>query len=57
MGHCNLCDEPVEDRDIMDHIRVTHPVEYDGGPALWPDGGLVILDSTLAPDDFTQGEH
>jgi hypothetical protein len=57
MGHCNLCDEPVEDRDIIDHIRLIHPVEYDGGPAMWPDGGLVILDSTLAPDDFTEGEH
>lgn len=49
---CNLCGEKADDApDMVHHLRVFHPDVYME-PARWPDGGLVIEDHTLGPDDF-----
>lgn len=56
-GWCNLCDGPLEGgslEEILDHLRVMHPDQYEP-PERWPDGGLVIHDDTLTPDDFREG--
>lgn len=53
-GHCicNLCrpPTPVPIADILVHIRVDHGVQVE--PMRWPDGQLVIVDTTLEPADF-----
>lgn len=41
-GHCHLCHEEIESRDVLGHVRVMHPDVYGDGPECWPDGGLVI---------------
>lgn len=51
-GHCNVCNEDVPTHDLLGHLRVMHPTEYGDGPECWPDGSLVVLDSTLTPEDF-----
>lgn len=51
-GWCALCEEPVPTYELLDHLRVLHPAAYGAGPALWPDGGVVVLDTTLTPADF-----
>lgn len=53
---CLLCNEEWPDdqggiESGVDHIRVNHPDQYEA-PERWPDGGLVIYDDTLAPEDF-----
>lgn len=50
-GRCHLCDEPVPTFDLLGHVRVMHPDQYEP-PAVWPDGGPVIEDATLTPEDF-----
>lgn len=47
MASCHLCNEHPNDAGMLDHIRVHHPEEYGDGPESWPDGGLVIVDSTV----------
>jgi hypothetical protein len=54
-GWCNLCPGPVETVHLLDHIRNLHPEQYGDGPERWPDGGLVVVDTTLTPDDFGEG--
>lgn len=52
-GICHLC-EPAADVptfDLLNHLRVVHPDWYEP-PECWPDGSVVILDETLAPEDF-----
>lgn len=56
--HCALC-QPLQHlahHELLDHIRVLHPEHYGDGPARWPDGGLVIEDTTLEPRDFLPDE-
>lgn len=51
---CNLCEPPAimpADR-LIDHLRLMHA--YEMQPATWPDGSLVIVDTTLEPDDFAE---
>jgi len=51
---CLVCQPPqVIGTGILGHLRLMHPGQYGDGPAEWPDGGLVINDLTLQPDDFT----
>ena len=54
---CHICpdDVPRSPLEILDHFRIVHPEIYGDGPERWPDGGLVIEDDTLTPDDFTRG--
>lgn len=54
MVTCHLCppdDNTIDDRDILDHLRVIHPDHYGDGPQRWPDGQLVIVDTTLDPTE------
>ena len=53
-GRCELCEEPVPGGlvKLIDHLRVLHPEEYGDGPERWPDGGIVVLDESLTPDEF-----
>ncbi|MFJ1539317.1 hypothetical protein ACIODS_12310 [Micromonospora chalcea] len=58
MVTCNLCppdDNHVHADSILDHLRLMHPDEYGDGPARWPDGGNVVVDTTIEPDDITNG--
>lgn len=58
---CNLCGHhEVPESGLMgddiqlmdDHLRVMHPEQYGDGPERWPDGGIVLLDEDLDPEDF-----
>lgn len=53
-GWCAICQEPVPTHDLLGHLRVMHPAEYGDGPERWPDGGLVVLDATLTPEEFRE---
>lgn len=46
MGRCELCGEAVASEDLLEHLRVLHPVEYGDGPQRWPDGAVVVEDET-----------
>lgn len=52
-GYCNLCRDSREMpmADLIQHLRLMHPLEWDGGPELWPDGQVAIYDDTLTPGD------
>lgn len=50
---CNLC-EPAKrmlDSEILAHLKNEHDVELHF--ERWPDGEVVIHDSTLTPEDFS----
>lgn len=51
-GRCELCKEMFPISEILEHLRLFHPDEYGDGPETWPDGTIVIHDTTLEPDDF-----
>ncbi len=51
-ARCELCGDAMDASKILDHLRLFHPDEYGDGPEQWPDGGLVVHDDTLDPDDF-----
>lgn len=51
-GHCNVCDEDVPSVDLLYHLRVMHPDHHGDGPQRWPDGALVVIDTTITPDEF-----
>lgn len=48
--HCHLCHEPIPAAEFLDHLRVLHPDV--GQPGQWPDGGWVVVDTTLNGADF-----
>lgn len=54
MGVCYLHQppEPVPDVELLDHMRVLHPDVWGDGPERWPDGRIVVYDTTLEPGDF-----
>lgn len=51
-ARCELCKEMFATTDILEHLRLLHPDAYGDGPEQWPDGTVVIYDTTLEPDDF-----
>ncbi|GAB3251075.1 hypothetical protein [Kineosporia babensis] len=51
MATCNLCPETPLDDEILDHIRVMHPEQWEE-PQRWPDGGFVFTDQT----DYTTAD-
>lgn len=57
MGTCFLHEPPekIADVEILDHLRVMHPQVWGNGPHRWPDGRIVVYDTTLTPDDFDGG--
>jgi hypothetical protein len=56
MGLCFLHSEPntVPDRWMLEHLRRFHPEVYGTGPDRWPDGGLVVYDQTIQPQDLQE---
>ncbi len=49
---CHLCgDEWPDAEGVGDHFRIMHP-GLDVGFERWPDGGVVVHDGTLTPEDF-----
>ncbi len=56
MGRCRLCHDAVSDDRLGVHLRLVHPEEYGDGFEEWPDGAPVVVDKTLAPDDFEGSE-
>jgi hypothetical protein len=50
---CKTMAEEIVKMD--DHLRVMHPDVYGDGPERWPDGAIVIDDTTLEPEDFADG--
>lgn len=53
---CLVCREEWPDEDgglesVVDHMRVMHPDDFEP-PERWPDGALVIHDTTIEPGDF-----
>jgi len=46
---CAICREPVD--YPLRHVRDHHP-NLDATPDTWPDGALVLIDTTLEPKDF-----
>lgn len=50
--HCDLCGEDMSSDEILDHLRLMHPAQYQE-PETWPDGSFVVVDQTLDPKDFT----
>ncbi len=47
---CALCDWKGSVELIVGHLRGAHDI--DAEPSTWPDGSVVVIDSTLEPDDF-----
>jgi hypothetical protein len=52
-GTCLVCGEDVPTHDLVGHLRVMHPDQYEPVQT-WADGSPVVTDDTLTPDDFTQ---
>jgi hypothetical protein len=55
MGTCFVCpegDRDVPDVELLDHLRLLHPDVWGDGPLRWPDGRVVVYDTTLEPGDF-----
>jgi len=50
MGMCHLCNEAVDDHDLIGHCENLHGEKAER----WPDGSLVIVDETLEPVDFSK---
>jgi hypothetical protein len=54
---CNLCSPPARlpIEDAAEHFDREHDVDLAAmmREASWPDGGAVIIDKTLSPEDFT----
>jgi hypothetical protein len=47
-----LTGRPSPTPRILDHLRVIHPDVWGDGPTRWPDGRIVVYDTTLTPGDF-----
>ncbi len=65
MAECGLCPPgnyiPEGDEGIyggiervLKHLQEVHPEVYGDGPERWPDGRVVVTDTTLEPKDFDQ---
>jgi hypothetical protein len=54
MAICFVCqpNEVLHDPEMLDHLRVVHPEVWGDGPQRWPDGRIVVYDTTLTPGDF-----
>ena len=59
MGFCNLCDPParIPDEEIALHLKTEHDLDLDAEVQKWPDGGWVVHDLSLEPDDFAADER
>ncbi len=46
---CDLCGDHTD--DPVDHLRLMHPDQAEPVET-WADGTIVVIDSTLTPEDF-----
>jgi hypothetical protein len=49
------CDEPIEvetAEELENHLRLLHPDSFGEGFERWPDGEIVVHDTTLEPHEF-----
>jgi hypothetical protein len=56
-GEQQIPDDAQMSTDVdlaIQHLRLMHPEEYEPIQR-WSDGGPVIEDDTLSPEDFTRG--
>lgn len=53
MGSCLICSEKVPDPDLVEHLRLMHPDQYEPSGE-WPGGRPVRVDKTLNPADFEE---
>lgn len=56
MATCHVCppgEQNLPDAEMTDHLRLIHPDLWGDGPERWPDGQIVVHDTTLEPRDFT----
>lgn len=51
-GWCELCQEAVPTADLISHICVYHPDNYEPVET-WPDGRPVVLED-LSPSEFLE---
>ncbi len=51
LGKCNLCQDDVPTADLVSHLSVMHPDAYEPFET-WPDGSVVVVDTTLEPHEF-----
>ena len=51
MGFCNLCETDVPTLELISHISMYHPDFYEPMET-WPDGEIVVIDTSLEPEDF-----
>lgn len=49
---CALCNRRFAMEDIWQHLDIVHGEKFE--LAEWPDGGPVIVDTTLEPSDFEE---
>lgn len=50
---CQLCGKAdILVRNLLIHLQQIHPHQKWSEFETWPDGGLVIIDNTLEPNDF-----
>jgi hypothetical protein len=59
MGRCFACDPDagvyVPDEQLGGHMAELRPDVWEGiQEAVWPDGGLIIVDQSLEPADFEE---
>lgn len=52
MAYCLMCSESIPDDALLEHLRLIHP-EFFNELERWPDGGIVVHDDTLEPEEFT----
>jgi hypothetical protein len=58
-GHCEICNEDIDPgglREMVDHIRLLHPDDYEE-PEQWPDGGFVIHEEPSDLNEAWEGEQ
>jgi hypothetical protein len=48
-GTCDICGEKQD--DVLLHLSILHPDVVEDFET-WPDGSVVVIDSTLEPEDF-----
>jgi hypothetical protein len=48
---CEVCKEKMDASEILDHLWLMHDINVE--PERWEDGEVVIIDTTLEPEDFT----
>jgi hypothetical protein len=54
-GLCGICQQPLPTSELVGHIAVHHPDQYEPFET-WPDGAVVVLHDSISPQDITPGE-